>query len=92
MTARATIDRWLEHAAARADDDPEADLRSLSVQLREAIAGAARTLLDEAARACGSRPFATGGALDRARRDLELFVLQHRLDPMVARIGREALR
>jgi len=91
VTARGTIDRWLEHAAARADDDPEADLRSLSVQLREAIAGAARTLLDEAARACGSRPFATGGALDRARRDLELFVLQHRLDPMVARIGREAL-
>ena len=91
VTARATIDRWLEHAAARADEDPEADLRSLSVQLREAIAGAARTLLDEAARACGSRPFATGGALDRARRDLELFVLQHRLDPMVARIGREAL-
>ena len=91
VTARATIDRWLEHAAARADEDPEADLRSLSVQLREAIAGAARTLLDEAARACGSRPFATGGALDRARRDLELFVLQHRLDPMVARLGREAL-
>ena len=91
VTARATIDSWLEHAATRADAEPEADLRSLSVQLREAIAGAARTLLDEAARACGSRPFATGGALDRARRDLELFVLQHRLDPMVARIGREAL-
>ncbi len=91
VTARATIDRWLEHAAARADAEPESDLRSLSVQLREAIAGAVRTLLDEAARACGSRPFATGTALDRARRDLELFVLQHRLDPLVARLGREAL-
>ncbi len=61
------------------------------MQLREAIATAGRTILDEAARACGSRPFATGGDLDRARRDFELFVLQHRLDPMVARLGREAL-
>ena len=92
VAARATVDRWLEHAAARADAEPDADLRSLSVQLREAIAGAGRTILDEAARACGSRPFATGTALDRARRDFELFVLQHRLDPMVARLGREALR
>ena len=92
LAARATIDRWLEHAAARADAEPEAGLRSLSVQLREAIAGAGRTILDEAARACGSRPFATGTGLDRARRDFELFVLQHRLDPMVARLGREALR
>ena len=92
VAARATIDRWLEHAAARADAEPEADLRSLSVQLREAIAGAGRTILDEAARACGSRPFATGTRLDRARRDFELFVLQHRLDPMVARLGREALQ
>ena len=91
VAARATIDRWLEHAAARADAEPETGLRSLSVQLREAIAGAGRTILDEAARACGSRPFATGTALDRARRDFELFVLQHRLDPMVARLGREAL-
>jgi len=92
VAARATIDRWLEHAAARADAEPEADLRSLSVQLREAISGAGRTILDEAARACGSRPFATGTRLDRARRDFELFVLQHRLDPMVARLGREALQ
>ena len=30
VAARATIDRWLEHAAARADAEPEADLRSLS--------------------------------------------------------------
>ena len=47
--------------------------------------------LDEAARACGSHPFATGGGLDRVRRDLELFVLQHRLDPIVARAGAAAL-
>ena len=29
--------------------------------------------------------------LDRARRDLELFLLQKRLDPMLARAGRELL-
>jgi hypothetical protein len=63
----------------------------LSVQLREAISIAGRTILDEAARACGSRPFATGTPLDRARRDFELFILQHRLDPMVARLGRTVL-
>jgi hypothetical protein len=91
QVARATIDRWMEYGADRADAEPQSDLRDLSVQLREAISVAGRTILDEAARACGSRPFATGTALDRARRDFELFVLQHRLDPMVARLGRAAL-
>ena len=52
----------------------------------------AATLLDEAARACGSRPFATGGRLDRARRDLELFLLQHRLDPVLAARRRRRAR
>jgi hypothetical protein len=37
-------------------------------------------------------PFATGGTLDRARRDLELFLLQHRLDPMLARAGAAVLQ
>jgi hypothetical protein len=57
-----------------------------------AIADACRLLLDEAARACGSRPFARAEALDRARRDLELFLLQHRLEPMLARYGETAIR
>ena len=91
VIARATIDRWLEHAAATADAAPDSDQRTLSVQLREAISTAGRTILDEAARACGSTPFATGTPLDRARRDFELFVLQHRLDPMVVRLGRAAV-
>jgi hypothetical protein len=56
-----------------------------------AVTDAVRVMLDEAARACGSRPFARGGRLDRARRDLELFLLQHRLDPMLARAGGAAL-
>ena len=82
ITARATIDRWFEHAALAPD------LPAISVSLRVAVADAGAQILDCAARACGSRPFATGTALDRARRDFELFVLQHRLDPMLARLGR----
>jgi hypothetical protein len=78
--AQATIDRWFEFAAAH---------DGVSVELRATVADAGRTILDEASRALGSRPFATGTALDRARRDFELFVLQHRLDPAVARLGRE---
>ncbi|WP_028066729.1 hypothetical protein [Solirubrobacter soli] len=82
-TAQATIDRWFEYAAEHDDG---------AIALRETVAQAGRTILDEAARAVGSRPFATGGALDRARRDFELFVLQHRLDPAVARLGRERVQ
>ncbi|MGI8441283.1 MAG: hypothetical protein ACR2NV_13995, partial [Thermoleophilaceae bacterium] len=88
---RATIDVWLERAAARADAAPDASLGALSVHLREEVARAARLILDEAARATGSRPFAVAGALDRARRDLGIFLLQHRLDPLVARTGRAAI-
>lgn len=82
LTAQATIDRWFEHAA-RHEPSPQ-----LSIMLRQAIADAGATILGEASRATGSRPFAAGTALDRARRDFELFVLQHRLDPFVARLGR----
>jgi len=81
LTAQATIDRWFEHAATT--DDPP----TTSIMLRQAVADAGRTVFDELSRATGSRPFATGTSLDRARRDFELFVLQHRLDPFVARLG-----
>ncbi len=84
-TARATIDRWFEHAGAIEDH------QDVSIQLRQAVADAGATILDEGARATGSRPFATGTTLDRARRDFELFVLQHRLDPLVARLGRRTI-
>jgi hypothetical protein len=86
----ASIDAWLE-LAARAMDNPDLTLPARSIHARAGIANAARTLLDEAARACGSRPFAIGGRLDRGRRDLELFLLQHRLDPLVARAGAAVL-
>jgi hypothetical protein len=82
ITAQGTIDRWFEHAVL------SHDLPAISVPLRIAVADAGAAILEHAARACGSRPFAAGTVLDRARRDFELFVLQHRLDPMLAKLGR----
>ncbi len=72
---------------AEPPDGAETIDAAFAVHLRDAVAGAARALLDEAVRACGSRPLATADGLDRARRDLEVFLLQHRLDPLVARAG-----
>lgn len=91
LTAQGTIDRWLEYAARAADADPDASLAGFAVQLREAVASACREILDEAARAVGSHPFAVSGTLDRTRRDLELFLLQHRLEPALARRGRHEI-
>jgi alkylation response protein AidB-like acyl-CoA dehydrogenase len=90
LTSHRTISVWLD-AAARAMDADSPDLPAVALHARAAIAEACRSLLDEAARACGSHPFARGGILDRARRDLEVFLLQHRLDPLLARAGDAAL-
>jgi hypothetical protein len=91
LSARGTIDAWFDRAAAAVEADPERPLAELSVALRQAVAQACRAILADAEGALGSRPFAQGGALDRARRDLGIFLLQHRLDPLVARMGRSAL-
>jgi hypothetical protein len=85
LTAHRTLGVWLAAGVEAMDRDE--DLPAVALHGRAAIYDACRSLLDEAARACGSRPFATGSALDRARRDLELFLLQHRLDPLLARAG-----
>ena len=85
-TQKTTIDLWMAQAARS-----EAPTPAFATHLRDAVATACRTLLDEAVRACGSRPLATGDALDRAKRDLDVFLLQHRLDPLVARAGRAEL-
>lgn len=100
--AHRTLELWLDHAAAAMDSAadagpaPPADagavaLPQTAIMARAAIADACRTLLDEAARACGSRPFAIAAPLDRARRDLEVFLLQHRLDGPLARFGLTAI-
>ena len=101
--ARSSIDRWLsfavaalQRAAAEVDGDPchgdpspesAVASSSISAECRLAIADAARTIAGEAARVCGSRALVGGGALDRARRDLDLFLLQHRLDPKLVELG-----
>ncbi|MGH2860438.1 MAG: hypothetical protein ACRDLT_02915 [Solirubrobacteraceae bacterium] len=90
LTAQRTIDAWLTTAAAAMDRAP-ADLAQVALHARAAIAAGCRELLAEAARACGSGPFARAQALDRARRDLELFLLAHRLDPLLAREGARVL-
>jgi alkylation response protein AidB-like acyl-CoA dehydrogenase len=90
LTFQRTISAWVD-AAARAMDRASPELADVSLHARVAIATASHELLDQAARVCGSHPFATAGDLDRARRDLELFVLQHRLDPGLAAAGARAL-
>ncbi len=97
--ARETIDRWLEHAGSRLEDGEAADGEhldlvdpaGLATACRAAIIAGACTIADEAAQACGSRALIAGGELDRGRRDLDLFVLQHRLDPQLAKLGRSTL-
>jgi len=84
-----TMSLWLR-AAADALDAGGGDARragEVAARARTAIADAARAILDEAERATGSRPAAIGATLDRAARDLRLFLLQHRLEPILARTG-----
>jgi len=88
--AQATIDGWLE-VAGRAAADPARDLRTMSVNLRAAVAAACREIVGAGSVAAGSRALSGSGDLDRCRRDLELFLMQHRLEPMVARVGRAEL-
>jgi alkylation response protein AidB-like acyl-CoA dehydrogenase len=79
-------------AQAEADRaQAEAGWRTLSAECRLALADAARVIAAEAVRVCGSRALIGGGALERARRDLDLFLLQHRLDPKLVELGRRSL-
>jgi hypothetical protein len=81
-TQLSTIDLWMAEGARTEQPSP-----AFATHLRDAVSSACRALLDEAVRATGSRPLATGDALDRAKRDLDVFLLQHRLDPLVAKAG-----
>jgi alkylation response protein AidB-like acyl-CoA dehydrogenase len=89
--AIATIDRWLEYAGTRLDEENVEDPAGLATECRAAIIDASRVIADGAAQACGARSLIEGGALDRGRRDLDLFLLQHRLDPQLAKLGRSTL-
>jgi hypothetical protein len=87
---RGTAEAWFSRAAEVADRGHE--LKPTAVAMRAEVDRTAKALLETAASACGSHPFVTGGRLDRARRDLETFLLQHRLDPLLSRLGAERLK
>ncbi|HLH15200.1 MAG TPA: hypothetical protein VKV16_10460, partial [Solirubrobacteraceae bacterium] len=102
--AHATLELWLSHATAAlaqaspspldGDGDrraPSPEAGALALQARVAIAHAARLISTEAARVCGSRGLVAGGTLERARRDLDLFLLQHRLDRRLVQLGAQTL-
>ncbi len=94
--ARSSIDRWLDHAVGALDGAAPSDAEhasdgALAAECRLALSDAARLIAAEAARVCGSRALIGGSTLDRARRDLDLFLLQHRLDPKLVQLGAELL-
>ncbi|HST56468.1 MAG TPA: acyl-CoA dehydrogenase family protein [Solirubrobacteraceae bacterium] len=96
--AQGTVDRWLAFAGARLDasidvadeqqPDETFDAQRLAHECRAELTSACRVISDQAAQACGSRSLVDGSALDRGRRDLDLFLLQHRLTPQLTRLGR----
>jgi hypothetical protein len=89
-TWRRGLELWLGWAGEQLAGAP-AEPGAVAASLRLAVAEQARAILDEAERAVGSRPLATGSVLDRAGRDLRMFLLQHRLDPIAARMGAAAI-
>jgi alkylation response protein AidB-like acyl-CoA dehydrogenase len=88
--ALGTIDRWLDHAGTHLQQGAE-NPGALASECRVAVSDAARLIAGEAGRVCGARELTRGGVLDRARRDLDLFLLQHRLEPKLVQLGRNAL-
>jgi hypothetical protein len=93
--AQSTINRWLEHTTTVLDQreriPPGVDPAVLAVECRVALYECALLISDHSARVCGSRALIGASALDRARRDLDLFLLQHRLDPKITKLGVEVL-
>jgi alkylation response protein AidB-like acyl-CoA dehydrogenase len=92
--AAATIDRWLDHTVRLLADsaevaEPSSEFRTAALQCRIAISEAARMILTLAAQICGARALIGASRLDRARRDLDLFLLQHRLDSKITLLGSE---
>jgi alkylation response protein AidB-like acyl-CoA dehydrogenase/SAM-dependent methyltransferase len=97
--ARAVIDRSLDHAAgalpappAHAETGERNDgAAAIAGECRIAVAAACRSMSADAARLCGSRGLVGGGPLDRCRRDLDLFLQQHRLEPRLIALGAQSL-
>jgi alkylation response protein AidB-like acyl-CoA dehydrogenase len=85
-----TIDLWLEHAGSRLDrlDLGAARAAELAARTRVALATASSGVLASSVQACGSRTLATDPEFALKRRDLDLFLLQHRLAPQLEALGR----
>lgn len=88
--ARGTVDRWLDHATAVRDHDPAAAPATV-LQARLEITERCREVLRACAELSGSHPIAVASPAARARADLDLLLLQHRLTPAAVRHGRAAL-
>ncbi|MEV4422987.1 hypothetical protein AB0L40_23860 [Patulibacter sp. NPDC049589] len=88
--ARASVDRWLDHATAAITEDP-AGLPRTVLLARLEITERCREALRACAELTGSHPMAVGADAARARADLDLLLLQHRLTPAAVRLGRELL-
>jgi len=89
--AQGTIDCWLRHTTTELGQldgsRPVIDPTVLAVECRVALYECALLISGQAARVCGSRALIGASTLDRARRDLDLFLLQHRLDPKITELG-----
>jgi alkylation response protein AidB-like acyl-CoA dehydrogenase len=88
-----TIDLWLAYAARSLDQPAPHDAPSCSeiaLGARVAVAESSRAISAAATQICGSRATVTLADLDRARRDLEIFLLQHRLERQLEGLGRRA--
>jgi hypothetical protein len=86
-----TIDLWLAHAALSLEQpapDDDASCSEIALGARVAVADASRAISEAATQICGSRASVTVADLDRARRDLEVFLLQHRLERQLEGLGR----
>ncbi|WP_026912066.1 hypothetical protein [Patulibacter minatonensis] len=89
--ARATVDRWLEHATAVRDREPVTVVQRAVLQARLEITERCREVLRICAELTGSHPIATDARTARTRGDLDLLLLQHRLTPAATRLGHDLL-
>lgn len=88
---RGSVDRWLDHATELRDRRP-AEAPQTVLMARLEVSERLREGLRLAAELTGSHPIATSHPAARAREDLDLLLLQHRLTPAAVRLGHDLLR
>jgi hypothetical protein len=83
---------WLIAAARRLEQPGRSadDCAQIAASTRAALFESCAAALRDAVAATGSRGPATVPLLDRARRDLDVFLLQHRVEPSLEALGRAA--